>query len=151
MQGDPATYSFLDVQANLTGTGGNIELGNGAGTAKEGITVEYTDDKGVILTGADGRAMQTLRGSKSGTITVRLLQTSPTNGKLMTMYNQQSSSSLFWGKNTITIRNTATGDVTVATGCAFKKVPNLTYAEDGSTYEWAFLCAYIDIILGSGE
>lgn len=146
-----ATYSFLDVQATLVGPGGAVELGNGAGAAQEGITIAYSEDKGNMLVGADGNVMHSLRASQAGTITVRLLQTSPTNAKLAIMHNAQCQSSLTFGRNTITIRNSATGDTIVASQCAFAKLPDLTYAQDGSTYEWVFNCGVINEVLGTGD
>lgn len=146
-----ATYSFLDVQATLVGPNGAVELGYGAGTAQEGISVTYAEDKGNMLVGADGNVMHSLRASQAGSIIVRLLQTSPTNSKLSVMYNAQCQSSLLFGRNTITIRNSATGDTIVASQCAFKKLPDLTYAEDGATLEWEFNCGVINEVLGTGD
>lgn len=146
-----ATYSFMDVRANLVGPTGGIDLGYGAGNAQEGITVAYAEDKGTMITGADGSVMHSLRASQAGTITVRLLQTSPTNSQLAIMHNAQCVSSSLYGKNVITIRNSATGDTIVASLCGFKKVPDLNYAQDGGTYEWEFNCGVINVILGTGD
>lgn len=88
-----STYSFLDVSANITGVGGSIDLGNGAATSDEGIVVAMGGDKNTMVTGADGEGMHSLHADKSGTITVNLLKTSPTNAKLSVMYNAQSLSS----------------------------------------------------------
>lgn len=146
-----ATYSFLDVQATLSGPSGTIDLGCGAGNAQEGITVSYTDDKGNMLVGADGSVMHSLRASLAGTITVRLLQTSETNAKLSVMFNAQTVSSTLYGKNTITIRNAATGDSIVASQCGFQKMPDLNYAQDGATLEWVFNCGVINEVIGTGN
>ncbi|MDI8107039.1 PfkB family carbohydrate kinase, partial [Salmonella enterica subsp. enterica serovar Anatum] len=40
--------------------------------------------------GADGEVMHSLHADKSGTVTVNLLKTSPTNKKLSLAYNAQS-------------------------------------------------------------
>ena len=72
-------YSFEDVQATITGPGGTISLGAGAGNAQEGISVEFIDDKDNMLMGADGSGVHSLRASNAARILVRLLKTSPVN------------------------------------------------------------------------
>lgn len=144
-----ATYSFLDVNATLVGAAAVINLGNGAATAEEGITIEPNGDKNTMLIGADGEGMHSLHADKSGTVTIRLLKTSPTNAKLMALYAAQTAASNLHGQNVITITNSKSGDVTVARECAFKKKPTIAYAKDGNVQEWAFDAIKIDTILGT--
>lgn len=144
-----STYSFLDVSANITGVGGSIDLGNGAATSDEGIVVAMGGDKNTMVTGADGEGMHSLHADKSGTITVNLLKTSPTNAKLSVMYNAQSLSSATRGNNVIVIRNKSSNDVTTARGVAFKKLPDWQNAKDGNTVARVFDCIKIDQLLGT--
>lgn len=143
-----STYSFLNVTATLVGPGGEIDLGYGAQVADEGITVAMAGDKNTMTVGADGEVMHSLHADKSGEVTVRLLKTSPTNAKLMTLFNAQSLSSTLWGQNIITVNNTGSSDNTVCRSCAFTRKPNLTYAKDGDIVEWRFQAGKIDSILG---
>ena len=145
-----ATYSFKDVTAALVGVGGSINLGNGAATSEEGITIEAAEDKNVMTIGADGAGMHSLVANNAGTITVRLLKTSPVNAQLQTMYNVQTLSSIAHGKNVITVRDVARGDAIVCTGVAFKRAPSLTYAKEGGTVEWQFDAISIVRTLGTG-
>jgi hypothetical protein len=142
-------YSFLDVSATLVGAGGFIDLGNGSAAAEEGITIEMGGDKNTMMIGADGEGMHSLHADKSGTITFRLLKTSPANQKLMAMYALQTSASNLHGQNVISITNTKSGDVTVAREAAFKKKPTIAYAKDGNVQEWVFDCIKIDTLLGT--
>ncbi|AHX12941.1 hypothetical protein CH75_06520 [Dyella jiangningensis] len=142
-------YSFLDVQATIVGPGGSFNLGNGAANAEEGITVEMVEDKNTMTIGADGTPMHSLHAGKAGTVTVRLLKTSPVNAQLQAMYDLQSVSSAVWGQNVISINNKASGDNIGCRYVAFKKVPNNTYAKDGGTNEWVFDAGAIDSILGT--
>lgn len=144
-----STYSFADVQATLVGPTGVLNLGYGAAVAEEGISIEMAGDKNTMMIGADGEGMHSLHADKSGTITVRLLKTSPTNAKLQAMYDAQSLSSALWGQNIITITNPVVGDITTARSAAFKKKPALTYKKDGDIVEWAFDSIKIDTILGA--
>ncbi|QLL11702.1 phage structural protein [Pseudomonas chlororaphis] len=144
-----ATYSFLDVSATLVGAGAVIDLGAGSANAEEGITTAMVDDKNTMLIGADGEGMHSLHAGKSGTVTVRLLKTSPQNAKLMALYGAQSISSSLWGQNVITITNSASGDAIGCRSCAFKKIPDLNYKKDGDIVEWVFDSIKIDAILGT--
>ncbi len=143
-------YSFLNVNAAIAGPGGAANLANGAQVAEEGITVAGVEDKNIMTIGADGAGMHSLIASDARTATIRLLKTSPINALLMAMYNIQTSSSTLHGRNVITIGDTGQGDVITLQGCAFKKVPDLTYAKEGGLNEWVFDVIKGDQILGGG-
>jgi hypothetical protein len=143
-------YSFEDVAATLTGPGGSISLGAGAGNAKEGISIEFAEDKNNRLMGADGSGVHSLRASNAADITVRLLKTSPVNAQLNAMYNLQITSSIFWGQNVLTVSNPATGDNYPCNQVAFRKFPMITWAEDANMNEWRFDAIQANPILGVG-
>ena len=143
-------YSFEDVQASITGPGGAIPLGAGSGNAKEGISVEFVDDKDNMLIGADGEGVHSLRATTAARILIRILKTSPTNAALSQMYRYQSTSSLFWGQNIVTVTNPVTGDNYHATDVAFQKHPSVTWAEDANFNEWSFNAIKCDPQLGVG-
>lgn len=145
-----STYSFLDIVAAISGAGGSINLASGAGSAEEGITVESNADTNVLTVGADGETMNTLVANTSSTVTMRLLKTSPINAQLQTMKNYQATSSIYHGKNTITIRDIARGDSITLTNVAFKKPPTLTFAKEGGIMEWTFDAGKTDTVLGVG-
>jgi len=145
-----STYSFLDVQAVINGPGGLFSLGAGSGNAEEGISIEFTEDKDRLVTGADGSPMHSLIASKAGKILVRLLKTSPVNSLLQALYAFQTSSSLFHGQNVITVVNPVTGDDYTCTSVAFTKFPRNDYAKDAGMLEWDFNAGVIDPVLGSG-
>lgn len=144
-----ATYSFQDVAASLAGPTGVVDLGYGSANAEEGISIEMAGDKNTMLIGADGEGMHSLHADKSGTVTVRLLKTSPQNAKLQAIYDAQSLSAALWGQNVILIRNSQSGDVTTARSCAFKRKPALNYRKDGDVVEWVFDSIKIDSVLGT--
>ena len=143
-----STYSFMDVSATLVGPTGSIDLGYGSATSDEGISVTMSGAKNTMTTGADGEVMHSLHADKSGTITVSLLKTSPTNKKLNLAYNIQSQSSATWGNNVIVIRNKVSGDIITARSCAFQKQPDNANAKTGNTMAWVFDCGKIDQALG---
>lgn len=144
-----STYSFIDVNATMVGIGGVINLGNGAAVSEEGITISQVEDKNVQVIGADGEVMNTLRASKAGTVTVRILKTSPVNAQLMAMYDAQSLSSVAWGNNVITVSNPTVGDMHICQKCAFKKKPDINNKKDADILEWVFDAGKVDNILGT--
>ncbi|WP_027188687.1 phage structural protein [Desulfovibrio cuneatus] len=144
------TYSFLDVEATIVGPGGSFQLGNGAGVASEGISITATGDKNTMSVGADGSFMHSLKADRSGSVTVTLLKTSEANAKLQNMFNFQTKSGKTHGKNTIVIRNIATGDVFTCEGCAFSKQPENKFGNEAASLGWAFHCGKVDAKLGTG-
>lgn len=145
-----AVYSFEDVQATLNGPGGSVILGAGASVAQEGISIDFVDDKDAMLTGADGSVVHSLRASKAAVATIRLLKTSPVNAQLSQMYSTQARTSALWGQNVLTVSNPVTGDDYPCTEVAFKKFPQITWAQDANFNEWSFNCGKADPILGAG-
>lgn len=144
------TYSFLDVQGSISGPGGAFSIGQGAGVAEEGITVEFEEDKDTMTIGAGGSVMHSLHAGKAGKVSVRLLKTSPTNQLLNQLYNFQTTSSVNHGQNVITFRDTARGDVINARESGFMKHPTIVYSKDGPMNEWVFNVGRLDITLGTG-
>lgn len=142
-------YSFLDVNATLTGPGGSFSLGNGAAASEEGITVTPNGEIGSMQIGADGSGQHSLHADKSGKVTVRLLKTSPVNKQLQAMYNFQTASASLYGQNTIVINDASRGDVITCTQAGFTKAPDLSYAKEAGMNTWEFNVIRIERTLGS--
>jgi len=145
-----STYSFLDTICTLVGPGGSLNLGAGAAAAEEGITISPSGAINTMTIGADGQGMHSLHGDKSGTITVRLLKTSPMNAALSALYALQTSNAAMHGKNTLVVTNLNLRDLVSCRGVAFQKAPELVYAKAGNINEWVFDAIFIDRDLGAG-
>lgn len=145
-----ATYSFLSVVASISGPSGSSPLGCGAAPSEEGITISPASDRNTMVIGADGNGTHSLNANSSGTVTVRLLKTSPVNAILQAMFNQQSKNPLLHGRNTITVSDVARGDLTILKDCAFKKLSELGYKKDAEATEWAFDYISETRVLGTG-
>jgi hypothetical protein len=143
-------YSFLNIQASITGPGGAFALGAGSENAEEGITTSFVREKNTMTQGADGGGMHSLHASDAGKITVRLLKTSPVNAQLSALYRFQKANSGQWGQNVIMVSDTQRGDVCTGRQCAFTKHPDLTYATEGGIIEWEFDAIRLDELLGAG-
>jgi hypothetical protein len=145
------TYSFKDVQANITGPGGSINLGYGSGASDEGVTIEMVEDKNKMDIGADGSVQHNLHAGNAATYTFHLQKVSPANQQLMAMYNAQRITSLLWGKNVITVANPISGDSMTGTVAAFKRSANMAYGKDAAVQMWAFDVGHSTGYLGSNN
>jgi hypothetical protein len=143
-----ATYSFMNVTASIVGPGGSFSLGYGSNNAEEGISIDPAGDKNTMTIGADGGGMHSLHADRSGTVTIRLLKTSPVNQQLMALYKSQTTNPANHGQNTITVRDIRRGDVAVCQECAFKRLPANQWSKVGNTIEWTFDVVTIDETLG---
>ncbi len=147
-----ATYSFQDVVAALSGPGaaGFIISGPETAAAEEGMTVTWGEEANTQTIGSDGSVMNSMHAARAGTVTFRLLKTSPNNSVIMALFNFQHQSSAFWGRNTITIMDVARGDRYTLLGCAWVRVPTNQYGKVGNTLEYEMHVSLIDPNLGFG-
>jgi hypothetical protein len=154
------TYSFENFVASLTsgvnaatgavGTAGSISLGSDAGSAEEGMTYRFTEEKTTTTTGAGGDIMHSLHASQTGELMFRFLKTSLVNSQLSQLYNMQKGNSGLWGTNTITFQDIVRGDQGTLTNGAFIKFPDGGYSKEGPpTQEWGFR-GILDVLLGTG-
>lgn len=145
------TYSFMDVNSNVTGPGGSINLGYGSASAEEGITIEKVEAKNKMDIGADGTPQHNLHAGNGATYTYHLLKTSAANRQLMQMYNLQRLSSIAWGINMITVGNAVSGDSMAGSQAAFQGPPTFTYGKDAVVMNWAFDVGISTGYLGDGS
>lgn len=153
-------YSFKDVVASIAGIGGAFQFGNnnsravglgsGAGVADEGISVERSEDRNTMQTGADKHITHSLHVADAGTVRIRLLKTSATNGLLLEMYKTQRASSAVWGDNVISVQDIVRGDKMTCTEVAFTGEPTLAWGKTAQVQEWTFHAGHIDGTLHTG-
>jgi hypothetical protein len=100
--------------------------------------------------GADGEVMHSHHVGNSGTVRLRLLKSSPTNGQLMDMLKAQRASGSEWGRNLIGLRDFVRGDKLVASDVAFTGPPSLSFGKVGPINEWVFHAGHITEVLDKG-
>lgn len=142
------TYSFLNCNSVLVGPGGVINLAQGAGPTEEGITIDPASEINTTTIGADGEGMHSLHADKSGTLTIRLLKTSPVNGLLAAMFAFQTANAATHGLNTITTVDLVAGETVTCQQVAFVKAPSLGFGKEATPVEWVFSAIKIDRVLG---
>jgi hypothetical protein len=145
-------YSFKDILCSYTGPFGSLDLSENAGSADEGITITYDEDKATKTMGAGGEGMYSLHASEGGGCSVRFLKVSPINAMLNQMYSLETSSSAYYGRGVLTVRDSIRGDNWVLKGVGFRKHPDGAYTKDGPVMmEWTFHVLKIDAVLGDGN
>lgn len=136
----------------MSGPGGQFVIsGPETAAAEEGITIAWGEESNTQTIGADGSVMNSMHSARAGTVTFRLMKTSPNNQRIQALFNYQHQSSALWGRNTITIANPARGDLYTLVGCAWVRVPTNTYAKVGNVLEYEMHVALIDVTLGIGS
>jgi hypothetical protein len=139
-----APYPFDKFQVTITGPSpdGSFSLKLSTSTsAKESITISKGSNSNVMTPGADS-VMHSLiadKFGKFGTATIQILKTSSFYGNLSRLFKQQTSSSSWHGKNTITICDMNGNVVATCEGAAFKK-----HGSDSIYARWMFDVAIID-------
>lgn len=145
------TYSYTDVLAAISGPGGQFTLGGpDTAAAEEGITITWGEENNTQNIGADGSVMNSMHASRAGSVTFRYQLASPIRKPLSDLWTFQRQSSIFWGRNVITIEQVALQDVFNLSGCAFVRFATTTYPKIGTMQEWEFHVGVIDPRLGPG-
>ena len=142
-------YSFIDVQASISGPGGTFDIA-ASGVSDESIRIAMMRDKNTMVTGANGDGMHSMNASTACRITISLLKTATGNAQMNALYRYQAESSAFWGRNIITITNPVSGDSIVATAGAFLKQSDVGYSAEAGLNSWVFEFIAISEVLGNG-
>jgi Protein of unknown function (DUF3277) len=141
-------YSFENVIATISGPNGAFSLTDN-GVANEGITLT-PDERVTIQRGAAGDWMYTLHSAQGGRLAIRVLKNGALNGLLSTMFDSDSLSSATIGQNMISVHNPQVGDAWTLVGCAFSKMPTVTYGTEGPMLEWDGIAGIMHGVIGNG-
>lgn len=134
------TYDPAKVVVNVAGV--NLE-GYADGTF---VTAERTSDTYTKSTGADGRTTRVKQNDKSGSITITLQQTSPSNNHLSAIMVLDESSGE--GIVPVTIKDILSSSLIASSYAWVKKPPASPYAKENSNREWVFDCAVLEMFIG---
>lgn len=102
------------------------------------IVAERTDDLNMMTPGAQGDTAITMKRNENGTVTITLLQTSPTNAYLSQIANIDRQSGQ--GVVSLAIKDHESGTTAGASTAKLQKHANIEYSNEATTREWVFLC-----------
>src|SRR5215469_9683205 len=136
---------------SISGPSGSATVGgDGTGSAEEGFSIVFEEDRDIMTQGADGSVMHSLTAAKRGRVELHLLKTSPINAALSQIFASDSANgSLNWAKNTMSARNAISGDTYQITGVAIRKFADNNYQTRGNILTWVFNASVIDPALGA--
>lgn len=134
------TYSPADVIVNI----GGIRLSNFADGSF--VTAERNGQAFTISPGADGKIARVRNADRSGKVTVRLHQTSPSNDLLSALaaIDEQSGE----GVGELLIKDMNGTTLIQAQNAWIQKLPSVEFGKDASDREWVFDCDELDMAVG---
>lgn len=110
------------------------------------VEIEFNADAWTKQVGADGEVTRNKSLDKSGTVTVTLMQTSPTNDLFMAHYRRDQQNN--GGVNAFKLTDTNGTTVFTAPACWIKKLPNVALANQAGPRVWVFEFAEGDMFVG---
>lgn len=136
------SYSFSNVDSLLNG----IQVTDFA-DGTDVIIAERVNDAMSYLTGADGKVSMNISPDQSGTVTLKLKQTSPTSTQLQG--HVQAAQNGAFTPLTFQMRDSARNDVITGTvGCCLNMAP-MTRGDGVNTEEWTLFFEKLFLKTGS--
>lgn len=136
-------YSFQNMVVLVNG----VELTNFA-EGDDVINVQRRVDSATDKVGADGKMMVSVSADKSGELTFRLQQTSPSNKYLTALIAAQEATGRPFVPVFVLIQDTYRNDVATGTAGYLKKLPNMTRGVQGNNQEWTIVTERLDLLFG---
>lgn len=134
---DPTTYDVKNYL--ITAAGVPIE-----GYADdEAFSIEWDEDWWTDKTGADGFFVRSHKNDRRAKITIKLMQTSGSNGHLarLLMADELANPHTNAPQFLLTIKNLVPGGASyIAKGCFIMKPPTISGGREAGTREWVIRC-----------
>lgn len=119
------------------------------GFADTMVTVARTNPAYEMVVGADGEATRVKSNDRSGTITVTLQQSSPSNDELSTLalLDEAGNAGLF----PLLIKDNLGTTLCAADTCFIEKFPDAAFAKTTQTREWVFRTDTLAMFIGGNN
>lgn len=134
-------YAFDPAQVEVTVMSQSI-----VGFSEEKVTVERANPGWELTVGADGDATRVKSNDLSGTITITLQQTSPSNNLLSTLFEIDDSDDT--GVVAVTIKDEKGFTYVSAPKAYVEKLPEASFAKTHSDRVWVLRCHELTYFLG---
>ena len=109
------------------------------------IKVSRAEDAVSHKVGMDGRVCTTVSANRTGTITIELLQTSPSNKRLAKLFKIGSKSLMPVTVDISLMDLMQPGSGAEGVQCWLKKVPDFTRGSEAENVTWEFFCEELTI------
>lgn len=119
---------------------GIVEL-EGFAEGSDVVTIEFDEDQSKKLVGAKGDVVRTQTNDNSGTVTVKLLQTSKSAVELTALYLADREAGT--GVQPLIISNKETGETYAANNAWIMKYPGIVRGQEPNSEDWVFQFDYL--------
>ncbi len=112
----------------------------------DSISAEYDDDHFSTQSVADGTAIPVKNPSRTGTITIAILEASPSNKTLWDLYRACVDSDTGFA---VSAKDSAAPEFNIKeTYCYIQKPPTIGRSNEAAVVEWIIVAAYLDVAGG---
>jgi len=136
-------YSFLNTIVLVNG----IRMTNWSDD-DDALTIERLEDAAMHKVGVDGKMSVAISANKSGQITIKLMQTSPSNKFLNALHGTQGEGPFTFVPITVAFSDLYRQDSAVAAAGYLKKLPDIKRGGPVNVQEWAIVVERLDVLLG---
>jgi hypothetical protein len=115
------------------------------------VQIEYESDAFTDKAGVDGEVSRSKTNDFRATVTIRLMQTSPSNALLSVLHNSDKNTPGGVGVGPFYLQDFSdgiTGALYLAEKCWIAKAPDSSWAREAGVREWKIRCAKLD---GAGK
>ena len=137
-------FSFSNLVTLING----VELSNFA-EGDDVITIMRRNDSASDSVGADGKMMVSISSDKSGELTFKLQQTSPSNKFLMGLIALQENGADTFIPVNVLVQDTFRKDLATGTVGYIKKFPDVQRGHVAGVQEWTIVTERLDLIFGN--
>lgn len=119
------------------------------GFSDDKVVVERANNSWELVVGSDGESTRVKSNDRSGTITINLQQTSPSNDFLSAIFYVDEVSSA--GVVPITIKDNSGTTLVVAPLAFLENMPSATFSKSQNDRSWVFRSNQIEYYLGGND
>lgn len=102
------------------------------------VTVSRNEDASTLYIGTDGTGTRAMTNNFSGTITIRLAQSSETNDAYSAQYRLGEQGPTGAGVNPAVLRDGSGRTLVQAQSCWIRKLPDVEFGREATEREWVF-------------
>ena len=129
------SFAEYDASQVIVTFNGSVLSGYADGTF---VTVEFDEQQWNKVTGADGLTQRSKTGNYAGSVTVTLLNGSPSNDVLSSAWNSDRVSND--GSGPLTVRDLSGNTIWTAKNAWVQQMPSQGFAKDAENREWVLDC-----------
>jgi hypothetical protein len=115
----------------------------------EFVTIEEDSNAFNDVVGTDGQVTRSKSNDRRATVTVKLMQSSPSNGVLSSLHQTDKNSPNGAGIATLEIKDKSGTSLHRAREAWIQKSPDVSYDREPTSREWPIRCASLQNFVGS--